>query len=160
MTDRLRQIVETAAQTFNDQERYLLEKDLSERCICACFATHITKALQSTELEAYVVDVEYNRGADGNERSPKRIDDKIIVVDLIVHKRGYECRYGFDNLICIEMKKSTDRRGYTMDEARLKKMTDAAYGFCYRLGVMVVADMKQKCLKLHKTFRWGQEITD
>ena len=86
------------------------------------------------------------------KRSLKRIDDKPITVDLIVHKRGYDCQYGFDNLICIEMKKSTNRIGCKSDEARLQKMTSNDYGFCYKLGVMLLIDMDTNQIKVHSVF--------
>lgn len=115
----LKGIVYSAISTFNKDERYLIKNDLSERCICARFAMHLTEALKGTEYSDYLVDVEYNRGMDGHERAAKRIENAPITVDLIVHKRGIHCRWGFDNLICVEMKKTTDRRGYKDDEARV-----------------------------------------
>ncbi|MCD8326162.1 MAG: hypothetical protein LUC90_05615 [Lachnospiraceae bacterium] len=93
----LKDIVDKAIKTFNEQEKYLLENDLSERCICARFAMHLSNVLKGTEYSEYLVDVEYNRSADGCERGIKRLDNHPITVDLIVHKRGYDCDYGFDN---------------------------------------------------------------
>ncbi len=146
-------IVNRAILTFNEQEKYLLENDLSERCICARFAMHLSNALQGTEYSEYIVDVEYNRSADGCERRLKRLDDRLITVDLIVHKRGYDCCCGFDNLICIEMKKSTNRRGCDSDEARLSKLVNSDYGFCYQAGFMILADMKACALKMKCSFQ-------
>lgn len=111
LTISLKNIVEQAIDTFNVQERYLMENDLSERCMCARFAMRLTEALRGTPYHEYIVDVEYNRGADGCERAIKRIDNTPITVDLIVHKRGLDCNYEFDNLLCIEMKKSKNRYG-------------------------------------------------
>ena len=88
----LKGIVYSAISTFNKDERYLIKNDLSERCICARFAMHLTEALKGTEYSDYLVDVEYNRGMDGHERAAKRIENAPITVDLIVHKRGIHCR--------------------------------------------------------------------
>ena len=148
----LKNIVDKAIVSFNSKEEYLIKNDLSERCICSRFMLHLTDALKNTNYKDYIVDVEYNRGADGQERSIKRIDDSPITVDLIVHKRGYDCNSGFDNLICIEMKKSTDRRGLNADKERLIKMTNWDYGFCYKTGFMIVIDMKNKCLVIDEQF--------
>lgn len=63
---------------------------------------HLTTALQGTEYSDYIVDVEYNRGADGIEQNTKRLYDDPITVDLIVYKRGYETTYGFNNLIVLK----------------------------------------------------------
>ncbi|MCD8006637.1 MAG: hypothetical protein LUF29_06645 [Oscillospiraceae bacterium] len=145
---RLKNIVEEAICAFNANELYLVENDVSERCICAKFAVYLSEILKYTEYREYDVDVEYNRGNRGDQRHAKKLLDKPITVDLIVHRRGYDPIRGFDNLICIEMKKSTDRRGCTSDEDRLDKMTDPCYGFCYRTGFMIVINMKKPYLGL------------
>ena len=100
----------------------------------------------------YCVDVEYNRGFDGQERGVTRIDDSPITVDLIVHKRGYDCCYGFDNLICVEMKKSTNREGCSSDETRLSKMVSYNYGYCYQTGFMILINMKENQLEVKKEY--------
>ena len=153
-------IVNSALNCFNREERYLIENDLSERCVCARFAMHLTSAIEKSEFNrrGYVVDVEYNRGADGYERATKRIDGAPITVDLIVHKRGYDCDYGFDNLICIEMKKSKDRRGCSEDEDRLRKMTGFEYGFHYKAGFMIIVDQESVNLHIKTVFRDGKEF--
>lgn len=151
-------LVQAALADFNLHERYLLEANLSERCICARFAMYLEKQLQAYQAEGYTVDVEYNRGMDGHDRSPKRLNDDLIVVDLIIHKRGYDNEMGYQNLICMEMKKSTNRIGCGADEARLGKMTDPDYGFNYKTGFMIVADMKQCALTIKSIFRNGVHI--
>jgi hypothetical protein len=86
-----------------------------------------------------MVDVEYNRGDNGNEYSAKMLHGRKIVVDLIVHKRGYSKKTGFDNLICIEMKKAYKNVDLRQDKKRLKILTDNRYGFGYKAGFMIVA---------------------
>ena len=156
----LKRVVQNAILSFNGSERYLIKNDLSERCICARFAMHLTEALKGTEYSDYLVDVEYNRGMDGHERAAKRIENAPITVDLIVHKRGMHCRWGFDNLICIEMKKTTDRRGYKDDEARLMTMTDSAHGFHYKLGVMLAVNMTENRLRIKSLITGGQIVKE
>ncbi len=146
----LRDIVDAAITTFNTEETYLLHNDLSERCICARFAMHLTNALKDTNYQDYIVDVEYNRGFDGNERSSKRLYNAPITVDLIVHKRGYDPDHGFNNLICIEMKKSTNRDGCDKDIERIKNMVGFDYGYCYQAGYMMLANMKTEQLEIVK----------
>lgn len=156
--DTLYNIVKQAIEEFNVQEKYLIENDLSERCICARFAMNLTHILQETEYRNYIVDVEYNRGADGHERSIKRLDNIPITVDLIVHKRGLDCQYGYDNLLCIEMKKVKNRCGCDNDETRLSKMTDSLHGFCYKLGVMIVINDKENELQIKSLFVSGKRM--
>ena len=121
--EAIRNILETAINKFNENDLYLIENDLSERCICGRLACYIQQALMTSQFSEYTVDVEYNRGAKGKDKSPKFLHDKLIVVDLIVHKMGHT-EYGFDNLFCVEMKKSNSRYGYNSDKARLKDMTN------------------------------------
>lgn len=148
----IRDILEMAISKFNKNDVYLIENDLSERCICSRLAFYIQQILMDSHFNDYVVDVEYNRGAKGKEKAIKVLNDKKIVVDLIVHKRGYFDGYGFDNLFCVEMKKSNSRYGYDCDKKRLKEMTDYTFGYNYRCGYMVVADIKNKKLIIESEF--------
>ena len=150
--EAIRNILETAINKFNENDLYLIENDLSERCICGRLACYIQQALMTSQFSEYTVDVEYNRGAKGKDKSPKFFHDKLIVVDLIVHKRGHT-EYGFDNLFCVEMKKSNSRYGYNSDKARLKDMTNYDYGYNYKCGYMVIVDMKNKALMIESEYR-------
>ena len=147
----LKSAVEVAINQFNSLECYLLEKGLSERCICAKFATYLEKALSNTRYYDYIVDVEYNRGMGGNECAKKKLDGRDATVDLIVHKRGYDRENGgFDNLICIEMKKRGGERHLKDDKKRLKTMTDSESGFNYRIGFMLIA--RKRGIVIDETF--------
>ena len=141
---KILEIVKSAIDSFNQIETYLISRDVSERCICSKFASYLEKAIAGTEFDTYVVDVEYNRGYEGREDNPKILDNKNIVVDLIVHKRGYDHRDGFNNLICIEMKKSYKRLDYQSDKDRLSKLTDGIHGYHYSAGYMILADADKK----------------
>jgi hypothetical protein len=149
---KLKDIVEKAISNFNMKEDYLISLGVSERCICSKFSMYLDKEIaQCPELFDYVVDVEFNRGSKGNEYNPKEIDGKYVVVDLIVHKRDKDDMYGFQNLICIEMKKSGDcrgRKGREEDKKRLRVMTDSYRGFCYKIGFMIIADKRTNKLKI------------
>ena len=142
----LLEILNKAIGKFNDIENYLLKNNLSERCICSKFAQYLDREIKaSSDYSEYEVDVEYNRGFDGKDNKPKKLYDKNAVVDLIVHKRGYDRFYGFDNLICIEMKKTNGNRGKKViqkDRQRLRDLASNEYGFCYKLGIMLIANIK------------------
>lgn len=158
LIESLEAIVNEVIIVFNEDERYLIENDLSERCICARFAIILTEVLRHTQYEEYVVDVEYNRGANGSERAIKRLCDDMIVVDLIVHRRGSNCSCGLNNLICIEMKKRKNRRGCEADENRLRKMTAFGYGFCYKIGIMLIIDDGLNVVKIKSKFSNGEQL--
>lgn len=136
---KITECVEAALQSFNLNEQYLISRDLSERCICAKFASYLERTIVESEFHEYVVDVEYNRGSQGNEHAAKRLNGHNIVVDLIAHKRGYNEQRGFDNLFCIEMKKAYKHCDLSSDKERLRIMTDSLFGFGYKAGFMIVA---------------------
>lgn len=153
MFNQLKSIVNSAIEEFNENEAFLIKNDLSERCICAKFALYLQSALNNTaDFSDYIVDVEYNRGMDGKDSNAKILYGKKIVVDLIAHRRGYDEVYGYDNLICIEMKKSTNRLGCIGDEQRLRDLVSLRYGFGYKMGVMLIADMTQNKLMIKEEF--------
>ncbi len=163
----LKNLVERTIHKFNANENYLFLNDLSERCICARFAFYLqNEVMFFPQYQEYIVDVEYNRGAKGKDYEPKRLSDneKPITVDLIVHKRGYNDQVyqhgmrqviGYSNLICIEMKKSTDCRGpnsISRDKKRLKIMAAKFGDFGYTIGFMIIADIKNKALRIVDIF--------
>ncbi len=145
--DECAKLVGRSIGEFNCREKYLIEHNLSERCICARFARYLEDELYRNGLRDYVVDVEYNRNAgdsSGNPKSPpaKRIGArKRIVVDLIAHKRGVGLDY---NLICIEMKKLTNQKNLESDKERLRRLTDPCGDFCYVSGFMIIIDDNPK----------------
>lgn len=145
--DGCAKLVKSSIDNFNCREKYLIEHNLSERCICARFAMYLEDELRRNGLRDYVVDVEYNRNAGDNSGNPKslpakRMDArKRIVVDLIAHKRGAGPGH---NLICIEMKKLTNQKNLESDEERLQLLTDPCGNFCYVSGFMIIIDDNPK----------------
>ena len=135
---KCKELVQRSISKFNEAEAYLISRDLSERCICARFARYLENELKNFGFADYMVDVEYNRGGEGIESNPKILNYKKIVVDLIVHKRGYDENYGFSNLICIEMKKDYKRFNLDSDKERLKNLVDYSYHYCYEAGFMII----------------------
>lgn len=130
-----------AIERFNSSEFYLIKNNISERSICSRFAKYLENVISCSEFSEYIVDVEYNRGYNGDEQAVKRLQGKNITVDLIVHKRGYNPQSGFDNLICIEMKKADAPKGkIKADEKRLDMLTQNEYGFCYKAGFMIIIE--------------------
>ena len=90
----VRERMSAALAAFMVSDQYLLEHDLSERCIAARVALHLQQVFPE-----YLVDVEYNRVG----RPPKRLalrevcanyrnkDGKALAVpDVVVHRRGPE----------------------------------------------------------------------
>lgn len=132
-------IVQSAIDNFNNSELYLLIQNVSERCICAKFSGYLEQELYRQGFFQYSVDVEYNRSIG----DPKMLHNKIIVVDLIAHKRGLS-GYEDGNLICIEMKKSRNKTGLNADKQRLQDLVSDKYGYNYYFGYMIIIDVDKK----------------
>jgi hypothetical protein len=132
--------------------------DVAEQNLCCCLAHHIRLKLSENKDADYFADIEYNRKQDG--KSKTILDDgKIIYIrcDLIVHSRGKLVKD--DNLIAIEMKKST-RKSTEMekDRKRLQIMTKNSYDevwnnhdpnhpehVCgYLLGIYIIVNTKKR----------------
>lgn len=122
--------LEQAIQSFLEQDRYLLENDLSERCIAARVAYHL-----QVSFPEFSVDVEYNRYGDIPKRlnlpddCANSLDDDgraLVVPDIIVHRRGP----AGPNLLGVEIKKVGDRRGRGCDRERIRALRER-FGYTY-----------------------------
>lgn len=129
--------IQEAIDKFNLENSYLMDNDLNERTIYPHLAESIKEKLADTDYSDYVYDVEYNRGFNLDDSAIKTLDGNNISIDIVFHKRGHDDIIGYDNLICIELKKATNREGYIEDENRLSKLTNQKYKFNYMLGVMI-----------------------
>jgi hypothetical protein len=129
--------VEEALVSFRAADRYLLEHDLSERCIAARLALHLQRI-----FEEYTVDVEYNRAGDLAKRLnvPEECGNSfdehgraLVVPDIIVHRRGPEG----PNILGLELKKARDPRGLDCDRRRLAALRRH---LGYEHGALLVCD--------------------
>ena len=117
---------------------------------------------ESTDLEN-LINIVFSAIQKFNSKEIYLIENerKNIVVDLIVHKRGYKINRGFDNLLCIEMKKGYKKLDYEKDIERLKKLTDICYGFNYKAGFMILIEADKANnrygLKIESVYFNGQQ---
>ena len=150
----LMDIFEKAKNKFLKEEKEIIEIDINERTLSARLMFHLQTILLEDKLyreqyKTYSVDCEYNRINEYKIKTLKRYEnfeiddnsDKIrkIFPDIILHKRKEE-----DNLIVIEMKKSTSNNidCKEKDRERLKIMTELnePNNFNYTLGVYFEVD--------------------
>ena len=150
----LMNIFEKAKEKFLKDEKEIIRIDINERTLSARLMFHLQILLLENEsyketYKPYSVDCEYNRMNEYKIKALKRYEnfeiddnsDKIrkIFPDIILHKRKEE-----DNLIVIEMKKSTSNNKdcKEKDRERLKIMTDLndPNNFNYTLGVYFEID--------------------
>lgn len=157
----LTEIVTREIDSFNSKERDLIENNLSEQCICSKFAHYLESPIRKVnrELKQYYkdnelnsygqvcpffhVDVEYNRGYQKHEHYIKQLHDKNVILDLVVHDRRYDQDRGFNNLLCIEMKKTTNSVGTAADRERLKALTSSQNGYGYSMGFLIMIETRK-----------------
>jgi hypothetical protein len=129
-----------ALRRLTDNDRYLLEFDLSERCIASRLALYL-----QNEFPEHAVDVEYNR--DGavtkrlglpeecaNYRNPN--GEALAVPDVIVHRRGPEG----PNILVLELKKTTNRDPRDCDRARVCALREQ---MGYSFGALIECETRQ-----------------
>ncbi|WP_019910335.1 hypothetical protein [Paenibacillus sp. HW567] len=120
-------IFENANKSFLNHEADLILSGVSERTLCGSLMRYLQEEIKGTNYSKYHVDVEYNR----NKGKVKTIIDQNIEVipincDIIIHSRGEIL--GQDNLIAIEMKKSTNRNSEKIkDKNRLVALTKETF---------------------------------
>lgn len=146
---------------FNQLDAYLLEIKVDEVCMCGRLAFYVQDYLWKHGMSQYYADIEYNRGYAGLDDGIKKMDEKNVRLDMIVHKRGYDAHdRGFENIICIEMKKASNQEGCEKDEARLLKLTDQNFDYKYCVGYMLMADdeSSERELRIKSAFRNGKQV--
>ena len=119
-------LFEEANEQFLKYEKANIKRNVSERNLCQNLANYLRDNMKKIGLKGYYADTEYDR----NQNMVKTIinnEMKIIEIecDLIVHSRGENVKQ--DNLIAIEMKKSTNMQKRNEDKERLKYMTKNTY---------------------------------
>ena len=165
--DKMVALFEKSNERFLERDRSLFIDQVSERTLCGALMLHIDRILHDDQkLVGYHVDVEYNRNAGAIKTICKTIkgpDMKVIRIncDLIVHSRGEITKQ--DNLIAIEMKKSTaPKTRKDKDRERLMALTkdtfDDMWSFdgkslpehvCrYLLGVFYEIDFGKKLIHI------------
>ena len=124
----LEEIFENANERFIRKNTALFEAQVSERTLCGALMIELHEVLKDTKYYDYFVDVEYNRNIGGTLKTMKKTirgpEEQIITIncDLIVHSRGQNVLQ--DNLIAVEMKKSTGKRiDKEKDRDRLECLT-------------------------------------
>jgi len=120
MQTELNKIV-AALQEFYAREAFLLEKDLGERTLTHRLAVHCEK-----QFSGWDVDCDFNRLGERTLRLPHgtivSTDDhlgKSVYPDIVVHQREIP-----NNLLAIEIRKSTNHQPLEHDQHKLKALTD------------------------------------
>jgi hypothetical protein len=151
--DEVKQRILAALAAFTAADRYLLEHDLSERCIAARFAMHLQPLFPD-----HCVDVEYNRKG----RSVKYLalpaecantdylneeGESLVVPDLIVHCRGSNG----PNLLVLEFKKTANRDGFDCDRERVRAFKQVLR---YDYGALIECETRRGMTATIRVAEW------
>ena len=109
-----------ALSQFCSVDQYLIERDVSERGVCHHLARHLERVFPHWD-----VDCEFNRHID----EIKRLTIGPVFPDIIIHCRGTD-----NNLLVIEVKKSTNPKPDRCDLDRLEGFKNT---FGYRYAVFI-----------------------
>ena len=133
----MKEAVAKSLELLVENDAHLLDVDANERSITHRLAEHLRSLLPGLD-----VDCEYNR----NRRTPKRLrslaeqgsttlddtDGTSVFPDIIVHRRGTD-----ENLLVMEVKKSTSRRDEELDMQKLHGYVDEL-GYQYAVFVKIL----------------------
>lgn len=123
----LKKMFINANEKFLINDNSLIINNVSERSWYTRLAIYLENEIKEKKIIGYCVDTEYNRNK-GKLKTILDYNTEIIPVtcDIIVHSRGNNKLQ--DNLICIEMKKSTSSNAEKIkDRKRLKILTRKSY---------------------------------
>lgn len=144
--ENLKAMFLAANRSFIENHASLLKRELSERCLCGTLMCELNKQLEKNACNNYYADIEFNRAFENTINNVKHLLDeegttKRVFPDIIVHSRG---KVTPDNLLAIEMKKSTARReAKERDKNRLSLLT-SSYPYKYKLGVYYEINFEEK----------------
>lgn len=158
--ENLKAMFLTANRSFIENHARLLKRELSERCLCGALMYELNKQLEKNNFKNYYADVEFNRAIENTINNVKRLTKeegtpKRVFPDIIVHSRG---KVTPDNLLALEMKKSTARReAKERDKNRLSLLT-SSYPYKYKLGVYYEINPKKRQI-LVEFYKTGRKIS-
>jgi hypothetical protein len=129
-----------ALHAFYAAETFLLERDVGERALAHRLAVQL-----EAQFAGWQVDCEFDRLGDRTLRLPRgsivSTDDhlgKSVYPDIVVHQRAIP-----NNLLAVELRKSTNHQPVEHDQHKLRALTDPNVWFAYWIGLMLVVGRTQ-----------------
>lgn len=149
-TEKLIKLFEDACENFMEKNKYLLDVEVHEVCLCGALMIEIHELMKDDDFfKDYYVDLEYNR--EGKKHKHMYIsndclkNNKNIRIDMIIHSRKNK---KLDNLMIIETKKGKKYEPNQKDISRLKKMTE-------KRGNKPISNVDQYLLGIFCYFEFG-----
>lgn len=140
--EKLKNLFEKANKSFLENNKTLIDRDLSERCLCANLAYELRDEFK--KYNDVYVDVEFNRDGYNIKKVYSYIkkDNRNVVCDLIIHDRDK------NNYLALEMKKIPgDEDSINKDKDRLEVLTMKDY-YSYRIGVFYEFLMDRRIIRI------------
>ena len=147
--DDIKVRVKSAVDRFRQKDKALIQVDANERSLSHKLAMYLQEQFES---DGWDVDCEYNRFGGGDKKTAILFDElgewlrcdvpitdeeaKTIFPDIIVHHRRKS-----DNLLAIEVKKSTTANDGRLDIQKLEALTCQRYKYKYQLGLHLIISM-------------------
>jgi hypothetical protein len=142
----LKKAVTKAIEQLYEKDSYLLAHDVNERALSHKLACYLQQAIEEWD-NSWHVDCEYNRDYDNPKVlmqlslasakvMPTDTQATTVYPDIIVHKRGSR-----ENLLAIEIKKASNRRGRNHDYEKLGAFK-RELGYQHTLFLELSADRK------------------
>jgi hypothetical protein len=149
--NELSQIIINTINHLLNNDKYLFEHNISERCIAHRLALYLESTFHPL---GFFVDAEYD-GNINNLSGKKSLQNlnyssnginytkNDVIPDIIIHKRGQNGRD--NNLLIIELKKKRGRNK-DRDRRKLKLFTSNQFGnnYCYNFGLFIILNMGNK----------------
>ncbi|WP_276796823.1 hypothetical protein [Fusobacterium gonidiaformans] len=137
----LKSIIKIGLDLLYKRDIYLIRKKVSERAVVFKFGVYFSNLI-SLYYPKYDVDIEYNRSGD----DPKRLisTEKLIIPDLIFHKRG--CRG--PNILFLEFKTYWNKN-QEEDENKIKEVCNPEGKYKYQYGITVLLEKNRSEVKIN-----------
>ena len=157
LSKELIDIFEKAKNEFLEKEKDIIKNDTNERTLTQRLAFYLELQLRKNiKYNDYSVNCEYNKDGEDIKRLKfgKNAKRKKIYPDIIIHQVKIK-----DNLIAIEMKKTTSRNTDNIkDIEKLKALTDEKNCYSYILGIYFELDITDNNNNIINFFVDGEEI--
>lgn len=136
---KIQKLVKNSLEKFykNDLQLFNISRNgpVGERAMVFRIGVYMQDFMSQDEmLREYNIDCEYNR----NIEDVKKINDRLVIPDLIIHKR----LTNNDNFLCIEFKKnhvsSASNNAVKCDWCKLRFLTDKKNDYRYEYGLHVI----------------------
>ncbi|MEC8339413.1 MAG: hypothetical protein VXZ40_02210 [Nanoarchaeota archaeon] len=146
----IKQKVNSAINKLYQNDKFLFDNDLCERCIVHRLAV----CLEREGFEGYYVDCEYNKSHLNKKTGPKVVSNlNGNYIDIVITKRNEN---GNDDLVCFEIKKYNNYSNRDKDRENLCILTNNS-NFYYNIGYYIILGKTEEKTKI-ELYENGRKI--